>query len=1110
MNLKPGDQLHHYKIMSFLGRGGMGQVYKALDTKISREVAVKVLYPNLAAEAEFVRRFFREGQAVANLDHPNVIKVYEVGQQEDICFIVMEYVEGQTLRELLDEREALPVSEALNFAAQIARGLECTHAHRVLHRDIKPGNIIISTSGVAKLLDFGLARIQGVSALTLTGNVVGTIDYISPEQVMNYPVDHRSDLYSFGIVAYEMLTGLRPFTGDEAIAIVFQHINEEPLPLSAHQRNIPAEVDRLVLALLAKSPSERYASASAFLADLALCEALLKTAAEPDGDVPALLVPALQRQRHRDEFYCSLVGREFELAQMRTNIDRAFSGHGTVVLLAGNEGTGKSRLIDETLLYAESCSMWTLFGRCMYQEMVMPYQPFVDALGFRLTAGSPVENARFRSRLLGEFPEVASLMLHFWNAQERKLLAEIAPVALGPAAEQQRLFQSILRLILQMADDHGVVLCLDDLHWSDTGSVQLLHYIARQLKNRRICLIAAYRPEEVQDTSERPFSGTLRRLASEQPGMIEVTLNNLDEPSVRKLVQEIVGSRAVSVSVSDQVFRESGGNPLFAIEILKWWRDRSKTHTLNQQTLEELDEIAIAVPPRIADLILHRLNRLQDTERELLEVAAVGGVRFDVDGLATTAGTGRMDTLRQLHRLERRHSVITPAEGRYQFTHGKIQEVLYQKLPEVLRQEYHAAWGRTFLARESAGEEVPPELLANHLYAGGDGPVALPYLMKAGERAIKMYAFREAKRYWEQAHGVADDLDRVASDASMVDILLNLGRVCYELGDWDDATGHNKKAFGLAQETKNISAQAKALQQIGAVLVGRNQWSTAIQIFEQSIKLYERVGDELGVAIVHNFLGNIAYWRGEWQKAHKHYFAAMEIVEKQNDTVRIASAASNLGLVAFASGENENAINLYNKSITINKNNNNLLSLSENNANLGMVHERMEEWETSLNYHNESVQLLERLGHSRQLWIAYINYARVLARTNELSLSQEFLQKAYGILKDLKNQRGLAEAKRVDGLIASSQNNWVRAEGLFDESERLCQDAKDPYGYAETLRERAIMFQRKGDAERTIDYLKRAERAFQEIGAKGDIAVIQRKLSELEMARSKTNERNDT
>jgi predicted ATPase len=910
---------------------------------------------------------------------------------------------------------------------------------------------------------------------------------------MNEPNDGRADLYSFGVVLYEMLTGEKPFVGEEPIAIIFQHINDEaPLP-SAHLPDLPMEVDRLVMTLMAKQTSDRYPSAKALLADLAICRDLVK-----DGGISLQdrMVYTEAPRRPRDEFFCTLSGRETELDRIRTAIDQALEGDGQLILLAGSEGTGKSRLILEMLSHAEERTMWTLVGRCMYQEMAMPYQSFIDALGRRFSTVSSVGQVRFRKHLLEDYPEIAALMPHAWSAQERSQLEKSEPITLTPIAEQQRLFQAILHLLFEMADERGIVLCMDDLHWGDTGSVQLLHYLARQLQGHRICLVAAYRPEEVQETSEAPFGETLRRLQAEGLGKL-VTLDNLDEPAIRQMVQEITGSRAVSVSVSDRVYNESGGNPLFAIEILKWWRDRSKTHVLDQGTLDTLEGGGEIIPPRITDLIARRLNRLHDNERELLEVAAVGGVRFDASDLATTLEMDHMGVLRHLNRLERSHGLILPVEGPvYQFTHGKIQDVLYQELPEVLRQEYHAAWGRMLLVRKEAGADIPIERLANHLYLGGDEDAALPYLMQAGERAQKMYAFREARQYWEQADAVlSDEADERVEEK--IQVLLELARMYYELGQWDTATDYNKKAFELGEKARDLSARARALIQLGAILVGQNKWEAAVKLFEEGIKMHTQAGNNNGIAVGYNYLGQIAHSRGQWDLAKTHFQRSLDIVSEINDVGRMAHASNNLGLISFAEGDNNSATAYYETSNKQHKDSNNIPGIATVDSNLGMVYERLEKWDEATNYHRESVELIERMGNTRQLWNAYINLARVSARTNDLVLAEEIIEKAKDILKDLKNQRGLAEAKRVDGLIAYLKEEWDQAQAFFVESEHLCTASKDPYGHAETIRERAYMFMKKGDRDRAIEILQQAERAFHDIGANGDVAVIRRKLEEL-------------
>jgi tetratricopeptide (TPR) repeat protein len=1112
MSLEAGSKFRHYTMGGVIGRGGMGLVYKAHDTRLDRDVAIKILFENLATQEEFKRRFLREAQAVARIDHPNVVTIYEVVQDEETCAIVMELLNGRPLSDLLVEEPVKPLSEILNIVHQITLGLQCSHELGVYHRDIKPGNVILNESGVAKILDFGLARVEGLSAITMTGNVMGTIDYIAPEQVLNEPIDHRSDLYSLGILLYEMLAGKRPFKGTEPISVVYQHINDDPITPSTYRAGLPMELDQLVLTLLSKQPSDRYQSAGDLLTDLDICRGLVEAGGTEDGQVTVTLddrpvqvgVPIAQP---RDEFNADLVGREDEQEILHEAVRKALVGDGQLTFLAGSEGTGKTRLAVDALEYADEQGMWTLFGSCLYHEISMPYQPFVDALSQRLSSAktgiTPVGYARLRARILEETPEVASLMPHVWSTKERRTLEAHAPPGLSPKAEQQRLFQAIMHLMLSMAKDRGVVLCMDDLHWGDSGSVQLLHYLARQLPGRRLHLIATYRPEEIEDGedgSEAPLSETMGRMASEGIGST-VSLSNLNEAHVRSLVHEIVGSRAVPVPITDRVFTESGGNPLFVIEVLKWWRDKTQLdikHT-GWENLEQLVDNQDIAPPRINDLIERRLSRLQDAERELLEVAAIGGNRFDVTDVASVTGAAEMNVLRQLVQLERRHGIVAAVEGSiYQYTHGKIRDVLERELPDALRQAYHGAWAKVFLAREQAGEDIPPEVLANHLFSGGEEEAALPYLKQSAERAKKMSAYREARKYWEQVDATIVQESTGRLERANIDVDLNLGRIYSNQGELDAATERYKKAFKAAKVRGDERSQGDALMALGAVLRSRNQWDGALKLFEQSRLLYERNGDKKGIAAVNNYMGSIAYWRGQWKEARDNYERSLAIYTELQEAVEVASMTSNLGGVAYAIGDDLSAIEYFKRSAEGHRQTNNVIGIAEVDANLGVVYERTEQWNEAITRHKESVELFERMGNNRQLWHTYLNYARVLARTDELDLAEEFCQKSKTILNDLGNKRGLAEARRVEGIIATMDSRWNQATRFFNESIELCEDAKDPYGKGETLRELALMYFKHSDlgAARTI--LERARDSFNEIGANGDVSIINRKISEIQ------------
>ncbi|OBR64866.1 serine/threonine protein kinase [Paenibacillus oryzae] len=260
-----------YEILSRVGGGGMALVYKAHDVLLNRNVAVKVLRQQFVNDEEFIRRFRREAQSAAALSHPNVVSIYDVGQEDDTHYIVMEYVEGHNLNEIIQERAPLQVQEAVRIAAQICDALDHAHQNHIIHRDIKPHNILIGNNGRVKVTDFGIARAVTSSTITHTGSVVGSVHYFSPEHAKGINTGEKSDLYSLGIVIYQMLTAKLPFLGESPISVALKHLQEsfeDPRLVNPH---IPQSVENIILKAMRKNPAERYATARDMQEDLDTC-----------------------------------------------------------------------------------------------------------------------------------------------------------------------------------------------------------------------------------------------------------------------------------------------------------------------------------------------------------------------------------------------------------------------------------------------------------------------------------------------------------------------------------------------------------------------------------------------------------------------------------------------------------------------------------------------------------------------------------------------------------------------------------------------------------------------------------------------------------------------
>jgi beta-lactam-binding protein with PASTA domain/tRNA A-37 threonylcarbamoyl transferase component Bud32 len=375
MAAEPRFFSNRYEVIRALARGGMAEVYLARDQLLDRPVAVKVLFPEYAREASFVERFRREAQAAANLSHPNIVAIYDWGQEESTYFIVMEYVDGQSLRDLIHSRGRVSPQEAAQIGADIAGALGYANRAGVVHRDVKPGNVLITPNGIVKVTDFGIARAGTSEGLTQTGSVMGTATYFSPEQAQGLPVDGRSDVYSLGVVLYEMVCGTPPFTGDTPVAVAYKHVREDVPPPSQRVPALSPDLERIILAAMSKDVDTRYQSADDLRTDLLrflrgqppiaapitaeVAPITGQTAAQPTAVAPTVAAPTQRRVVQTEEEKRKKRGPLLAIIALLLVLGAAIVA---LVLLLGGGGGGKTFAIPNVVGQPEAQASATLTG----------------------------------------------------------------------------------------------------------------------------------------------------------------------------------------------------------------------------------------------------------------------------------------------------------------------------------------------------------------------------------------------------------------------------------------------------------------------------------------------------------------------------------------------------------------------------------------------------------------------------------------------------------------------------------------------------------------------------------------------------------------------------
>ncbi|HEV8339948.1 MAG TPA: protein kinase, partial [bacterium] len=613
-----------YRIDAVLGEGGMGVVHKAHDTVLDRPVAIKMLSPYLLGD-EGLRRLLREAQAAAKLTHPHIVAVYDVLEDAGAPAIVMEYVEGSTLRELAP----VPLEQLTAITDHLLDALGYAHGRGIIHRDVKPENVLVTGEGRAKVTDFGLARSEGRSRLTQAGMVVGTVAYMAPEQALGGVIDGRTDLYALGCVLYEVVTGHRPFDSEDPISVISQHLNVPPVAPRWHNPELPADWEGFILKMMAKDPAERYGSADeARRALQALRPSTLDETEEPAGEAPAVaaLLGTVRRGR--------LIARDTELRELKGYIDLAISGQGQMVLVAGEPGIGKTRLSRESMVYARLRGARVLTGACYEQEATVPYLPFMEALRNYIRSRPPAE---IRDEVGEAGPELIKIL-----PELGEMIPGLRPSPpLEPAHERLRLFDGITDFLVRISRAAPLLLFLDDIHWADGTSLHLLTHLARRLRSERIFVLGTYRDVELD--REHPLADILREMNRERLYQ-RMLLRRLDREGVRALIGAMFSVENVSDEFTDLIYRETEGNPFFLEEMLKHLVETGAMYReggrWERKGIAEID-----VPQSVKEVIGRRLEQVSDPCRQTLTLAAVIGRRFDFDVLVRTTEGGEDKTL---------------------------------------------------------------------------------------------------------------------------------------------------------------------------------------------------------------------------------------------------------------------------------------------------------------------------------------------------------------------------------------------------------------------------------------------------------------------------------
>lgn len=1088
-----------YRLVRPLGRNNDVETYLAEGDMGKGDVGdrtgpfVLKLTAASAVSADAQLRLEHEAAVVKQLDSPHLTPLLDHGWDNEWLYLVTDFVTGVPLAELVATR-TLSASEAITTGRHIAGALQVAHDHGVLHRDVKPANVIAVMSGSdgsapstdlvverAVLVDFGLARSELLNR-QLRDVAVGSVRYMAPEQagLLRAPLDERADLYAVGLTLFECLVGRPLFTGTTVTEVLRQQMTVAPPSLRELGVNAPRALEAILQRLLRKDPAERYQSAEGLAADLDD----LSLALEGGTAEPSIAIGAQDRRIALAE--PAFVGRDAELAALMPYVEDARRGAGGLVFVEGESGGGKTRLLEELRVRVGS-DVWVLNGQGVDQAAQRPFQVLSGVV--RSVAAAAADEAGARVRLrdgMGDhrpaaavaFPELADVL----DAPPDE---RVGPEEFGELRTLRAL--STLLDTLGTPARPGLVL-LDDCQWADELSVKLLDRWCRSASNRRrhVLVIAAFRSEEVGP------GHALRRVDA----LGALTLSGLDDSHVREVARSMTGG--LPDAAADIVVRLAEGSPFMASAAVRGLVESGALVPEEQGWhLEEtaLDEIHFS--RRAAAFLSHRVDLLTDHAQRLLTVGAVLGKQFELRLAAELATMTLVDASRAVQDARRRHMVWTDDSAtRCTFVHDKLRETVLGRISDHDRRNLHRR------AAQALGERSPPPVfeLAFHLDAAGDHRAALPHALRAAEQARSQQALEVAEQQYRIAERGSD-----GSDASTaLRIAEELGQVLMLRGRYEDAAIQFERALELAPADR---MEARILGELGELAFKRGDVAASSVWLERGLhRLGQRAPKstpgflvtaawEIIVQALHTVLPRLFVARRPLTSseedllaariysrlAHSYWFGkgsiptlfvhlrGMNLAERYPDTPQLAQAYSEHAPVMTLLPWFGRGIAYARRSLEIRRALGDVWGEGQSLHFYGVVLYASSQFEDCLDACREAVRLLERTGDRWEVNTARWHIAYSLYRQGDLARAAEVAREVHRSGQEI----GDAQARGI-GLAAWSKASCGRVPADLVDAE-LAAISDDVHTAAEVLQAHGRFLLAEGRSDDAVATLERAD-----------------------------------
>lgn len=988
-----------YRVVRLIGQGGSGQVFQVEDTWQDDQIKALKQFSPESLDLNLKKRFVDEFRFLKKLQHPNLVKVFDFGilaSQE--VYYTSEFISGEDLVSAIRRyaswpafwRGSLPNStegtahstSAVKFGsdspgltaipdacpsffeilAEVCRAIEYVHAQGIIHGDLKPNNMLLAGDSHVKLLDFGLSRPRGSHRRPLTS---GTLEYIAPEILLGEVSDHRADLYSLGVVLYQMATGELPFGDLEPGELVQKQVHEMPQTPQALNPDVFPALSGVIMKLLAKDPMERFNSANEVIAALN----------------PYLAIPLELETIATEKMYIvsgRMVGRRREITELKKALSRLKEDKaGTCVLISGESGVGKTRLKEEFRTYCQTEGLRVYSGSC-YENRNSAFQAFIEILKPLASLYPPgTDGGLARGRIV----EAALCYV----LPDR---ADTEAATAGVTLQKEGLLDCLAEFMTEAAQKGPMVIFLNDLQWADALSLELLRYLLRAMADAPLLVCGDYRSEEMAGSSLEQFLFDQRSDGRIQ----ELALCALTMKETEELVRSMFGKANLPDGFVARVHQEARGNPFYIEESIKALVDEriiTKRQGFWELPPEKLS--VLCIPDTVAKAFVRRVQNLEGSAKELLQILALFNGPATGDLLERVAGLSGESLMDALSELERRQILLaTPAQDSFQycFRHGKMKEVVYQTLDAEFKRAGCLRIGEAWEAMV-AGGDANVEDLAYHFTQAGDKSRAKRYALLAGAKLQKYFNIVPALDYFKTAL----ELLEPSESAVREDILENMGDLLYHKGGQPAA----QQLFeGLLQRGAASSPPATLTRwhlKLGKALERCGKFRQAIAQFEAGLDVLASLDEP---RLRSELLGRLGWTHlrlGEYDQAEKHGLAGLEGVEPGNNDLWTVDIYNTLYGCYLYRGEYKSAMAYGRRVLEACKASGHMSGIASAYSNIGTIFHYTGQHEKAIRFETRALKIRERMGDKLGQVVSYINLANPYGASGRHSQAIQWLEK---------------------------------------------------------------------------------------------------------------------